>query len=292
MSVAMPVEEDQVAHEHVREIVKASGTSFFWAMRLLPDKKQAAMYAVYAFCRVVDDIADEPAPQAEKIRGLNNWRHRIEALFLGQGEGALEHCLRSAIQQFSLRKVDFLAILDGMEMDALGPLKAPTEDDLELYCDRVAGAVGLLSVRIFGCNSPLADEFALATGQALQLTNILRDLEEDAADGRLYLPKEYLVEAGIVATSPQESLKHPNIHQVCSKVAEKAKAAFKHAEALRAEMSPADAASLKPALIMTAIYRRIFEKLLERGWETSQARVSLGKGEKLWIALKAAYLTR
>ncbi|MDP6951623.1 MAG: squalene/phytoene synthase family protein [Alphaproteobacteria bacterium] len=174
----------------------------------------------------------------------------------------------------------------GMESDARGPIRAPSMGDLEVYCGRVAGAVGQQSVRIFGCGDAAADSFALATGHALQLTNILRDLAEDAADGRLYLPREALDVGGIEGEDPMRAIDHPGLAVACAWVAERAAARYDEAEALRRAMAPADARALRPAVIMTAVYRRVFERLGERGWQRAIEPLSLSKTEKLWIAIR------
>ncbi|HUW81033.1 MAG TPA: squalene/phytoene synthase family protein, partial [Acidocella sp.] len=191
--------------QFVTALVKTSGTSFYHGMKILPAPRRDAMYAIYAFCRVVDDIADDEGALDARRAALDAWRARIGAVFLGQTSDPITRALRTAVQTYDLREADFLAIIDGMEMDAGAPIVAPTLETLDLYCDRVASAVGRLSVRIFGDSTAAAQDVAQALGRALQLTNILRDVGEDAARGRLYLPSEYLFEAGI-APDPHSAL--------------------------------------------------------------------------------------
>ena len=175
----------------VESIVRNAGTSFYRGMRVLPADRRATMYAVYAFCRAVDDIADEEGGLSEKVAGLNAWRARIAALYAGgAGDDPVTRVLRAAIERFHLRQPDFLAVIDGMQMDAEAPIVAPDLGVLDLYCDRVASAVGRLSVRAFGDKSEAADRVAHHLGRALQLTNILRDLPEDAARGRQRIRQE------------------------------------------------------------------------------------------------------
>ena len=183
----------------VEAIVRASGTSFYHGMRVLPVDRRHAMYAIYAFCRIVDDIADEGGALPDKLRALADWRHRIAGLYEGRSEDAVTRVLVAAVSRFQLRAEDFIAVIDGMQMDAETVIVAPAMAILDLYCDRVASAVGRLSVRAFGDASPAADRVAFALGRALQLTNILRDIQEDAERGRLYLPCEYLAAAGVPA---------------------------------------------------------------------------------------------
>ena len=201
----------------VEAIVRAAGTSFYRGMRVLPPDRRCAMYAIYAFCRIVDDIADEPGELPAKVEALNAWRERIAALYRGQSDSEVTRVLAVAVQRFALRAEDFLAVIDGMQMDAETVIAAPDLAQLDLYCDRVAAAVGRLSVRAFGDASPAADEVAFALGRALQLTNILRDIHEDAERGRLYLPCEYLDEAG-VPHDPRAALASPGMAQVCQRV--------------------------------------------------------------------------
>ena len=169
--------------------IALSGSSFYTAMRILPRAQREAMFEIYSFCRLVDDVADSTAPHIERRLGLAEWRRHIEQLFAGKTPDEL-HGLAKAVRDFSLRKEDFLAVIDGMDMDAAEDIRAPDLATLDLYCDRVASAVGRLSVRVFGM--PREDGILLAhhLGRALQLTNILRDIDEDAGIGRLYLPRE------------------------------------------------------------------------------------------------------
>ena len=274
-------------------LVKRSGTSFYWAMRSLPMAKRQAMFALYAFCRAVDDIADEPAPRDDKLDRLEAWHGELDRLFGGgMPEQPIAAALRDPIARYGLPREPFVEILRGMESDARGPIRAPSMAELEVYCARVAGAVGQQSVRIFGCGDIAADGYALATGHALQLTNILRDLAEDAADGRLYLPREALDAGGIQGDEPVAVLAHPGLPAACAWVAARAEARYGEAEALRSAMAPADARALRPAVIMTAVYRRIFERLGERGWQRALEPLSLSKADKLWIALRCLVLGR
>src|SRR5438477_8736239 len=179
----------------------AAPSSFYSAMMILPRAQRDAMFTIYGFCRKVDDIADSNEPRDERRRALEQWRADVKALYDGSRSPKLADYL-PAIRRFGLRRDDFLAIIDGMEMDANEDIRAPDLAKLDLYCDRVASAVGRLSVKVFGLNE--VDGIALAhhLGRALQLTNILRDLDEDAGIGRLYLPKEMLARPGITTTEP------------------------------------------------------------------------------------------
>jgi phytoene synthase len=270
--------------QEVERLVRASGTSFYRGMRVLPPDRRAAMYAIYAFCRLVDDIADEDAPLAEKRLALDAWRTRIERLDDDDADGAVPRVLHLAAHTFALPKRDFLAVIDGMQMDAETVIVAPSLDTLDLYCDRVASAVGRLSVRAFGDDSAAADDVAHHLGRALQLTNILRDLGEDAGRGRLYLPREWLADAA-VPPDPQAALTNPNLMQVCERAARRAK---NHFSGAAAAMARCDAKAMKPARLMAASYAAILRRLERRGWRHPEQRVSVPKWEKLWIAIRYA----
>jgi len=194
-----PLGAEQADLDEVVAIVRSAGTSFYRGMAILPPDRRHAMYAIYAFCRIVDDIADEPGPFEAKAPLLEAWRARVARLYDGQAEDEVTRVLLLAIGAFDLRRADFLAVIDGMAMDAETAIVAPDLATLDLYCDRVASAVGRLSVRAFGDASATADIVAHHLGRALQLTNILRDVHEDVGRDRLYLPREYLAAAAVPA---------------------------------------------------------------------------------------------
>jgi phytoene synthase len=252
-------------------------------MRVLPPDRRHAMYAIYAFCRVVDDIADDDAvPLAERLPRLAAWRTRIAELYRGVTDGPVTRVLAEAVRRYALRQEDFLAVIDGMQMDAETPIVAPDLATLDLYCDCVAAAVGRLSVRAFGDASPAADRVAYALGRALQLTNILRDVREDADRGRLYLPREYL-DAAAVPHDPLAALGAPRLPEVCARIAALAHAQF---GAARAAMAECDRQAMRPARLMGATYAAILTRLERRGWARLDERVSLPAWQKLWVAVR------
>ncbi len=271
----------------IRDKVAAAGTSFYWAMRLLPEARRDAMYAIYAFCREVDDIADSDEPETAKRDALAAWRREIDAIFAGTSALDLGRILAADAAKFHLRRADFLAVIDGMEMDAGAPIDAPSLAELDLYCDRVASAVGRLSVRAFGVDSETADEVAHHLGRALQLTNILRDLAEDAERGRLYLPREFLQGAGIAATVPDEVLRHPNLAAACEPLADRAESHFAQA---RAAMARCPRRPMRPARAMGAVYHAQLTRLRRRGWLKLGEPIKLPKPMKLWLALRHGLL--
>ena len=194
-------------------------------MRILPRAQREAMYEIYSFCRAVDDIADDPGPREPRRRQLAQWRADVDAIYAGSPPPALGGLAR-AVRTFDLQRQDLLAIIDGMEMDVIADIRAPDRATLDLYCDRVACAVGRLSVRVFGMQHDAGLALAHHLGMALQLTNILRDLDEDASLGRLYLPREALQAHGIAATDPGPVLAHPAVAKVCDEIVVLARAAF------------------------------------------------------------------
>ena len=285
MTQALPLgalAEDIVA---VDALVRASGTSFYHGMRILPADRRIAMYAIYAFCRVVDDIVDEEGPFDDKLSRLDDWREKIERLYRGEASDPVTRILLLAVEKFDLQKIDFLGVIDGMQMDGQRAIIAPDLAELDLYCDRVAGAVGRLSVRAFGDASLAADEVAGALGHALQLTNILRDLDEDASRNRLYLPREWLQEAE-VPLLPQAALASPRLGVVCERVATLAAAEFARAEAA---MRRCDDQAMRPARLMGATYKALLARMRRRGWADPTRPVSLPTWQKLLIILRYAW---
>ena len=191
------------------------------------------------------------------------------------------------MRSYELRKEDFLAILAGMEMDARGDIRAPDLATLDLYCARVASAVGHLSVHIFGDPSAAAHAVAESLGRALQLTNILRDLAEDAARQRLYLPREILDRYGIQAAEPAAVLGHPVLPAACRDVAAIAEGHFR--EAARA-MEHCSRRAMRPAAVMAALYRATLSALQHSGWRNPRQRVSVSTSLKLWLVLRHGLL--
>jgi len=278
---------DAALRQTIRHRVEAAGTSFYWAMRLLPKHRRNGMYAVYAFCREVDDIADDDRPVDHKIADLAAWRAEIEALYAGHPRHLVAQALSKPVLHYRLRREDFLAVIDGMEMDAREAIRAPDLATLDLYCARVASAVGHLSVHVFGDASDAAHRVAESLGRALQLTNILRDLDEDAGRGRLYLPREILDRHGISNAEPAGILRHPALPAACREVAAIAESHFREAAYAMGQCSRW---ALRPAAVMAAIYGATLSALVRSGWRNPAERVSLSKPLKLWLVLRHGFL--
>lgn len=271
------------AKAHAKTLVKRSGTSFYWGMRLLPSQKREAMFAIYAFCREVDDIADGDDPAEQKLSDLDAWRTEVEALYQGCPNRPTTLALLEPVARFDLPKDELHRMIDGMEMDAKGSMLAPDMVDLERYCRAVAGTVGLLSMSVFEQRSKELDRGALALAQALQLTNILRDVHDDALIQRLYLPRELLMQYGIKPDPPIDAVRHPEIKGVCRALASRADKCFEQAERV---LAIGERDNLRPALIMMHSYRRILDRLKQRDWTRLDRRVRLSKVERLWIGIR------
>jgi phytoene synthase len=275
------------AVHHVHEVVRRSGTSFLWGMRVLPPPRREAMFAIYAFCREVDDVADEPGEPGAKLARLEEWRAEIARLYEGRPTRPTTRALAGPVAAYGLPRDEFLAVIDGMEMDAREAMVAPSLEDFGLYCRRVAGAVGMLSIHAFGAQEPHAREIAVALGEALQITNILRDLAEDAARGRLYLPRELLEAHGIATRDPQAVLDHPGLAPASAELAARARARFQRTREL---IGSCDPRPIKPCILMMQIYERVLARLEARGWHRPREAVRVSKVEKLWIALRYGLL--
>jgi squalene synthase HpnD len=281
--LAAAVDDTVDPQRHVEDVVARSGSSFRQGMKVMPAAGRAAMYAIYAFCREVDDVADEPGEPADKRAQLAEWRLEIDRLYVGRPTYLTTRALLQPMRAFDLPKAEFLQVIDGMEMDAGAPIWGPSLEDLMLYCRRVAGAVGMLSIHAFGETRPPAPELAVSLGNALQLTNILRDVHEDASSGRLYLPRELLDKHTVAAATPEALLADPGVALVCADLAVMAKQFF----ADTAKMLPLlDRRKMRPAILMMAVYRRTLEGLEARGWDRLDEPVRISRTEKIWIALR------
>ena len=255
-------------------------------MRILPRAQREAMFQIYSFCRQVDDIADSDGPREERLAQLQQWRDDIDALYRGAPPARLKDYVAS-VKMFGLKREDFLAIVDGMEMDVPQDIRAPDMATLDLYCDRVASAVGRLSVRVFG----LAEEDGIALahhlGRALQLTNILRDIDEDAGLGRLYLPREGLLHAGITGDDPQKVIAERALPKVCAPLAQRAAAHFASADEI---MDRNPRRIVRAPRIMSKYYRAVLDLLLARGFAVPREPVRVTKLTKFAILFRYAFI--
>jgi len=252
------------------------------------------MFAIYAFCRAVDDIADEEGDRDERRRRLTEWRRDLDELYAGRTRLRCAQ-LAEPVRRFGLERADFEAVIDGMEMDVDQDIRAPDWATLDRYCDNVASAVGRLSIRAFG----LVDEstppgklpedarlLAHHLGRALQLTNILRDLDEDAERGRLYLPREALLTAGISDFTPEAALAHEGLGKACEEVARVARG---HYEASERILAASPARAVKAPALMAAAYHSILDRLCERGFTAPREKVQASKLKVVLALLRYAF---
>jgi len=268
----------------IRKIVKKSGTTFYWGMRMLPKRKSNSMFVIYAFCRIVDDISDGKLRKMKKVQKLRQWKKEIENIYKNKKlTEPMANPLSVVIKEFRLQKKYFLAIIDGMEMDAREKMVSPTERELKIYCQRVATSVGLLSIKIFGADNRNSQVYAKKLGNAFQLTNILRDLKEDSDRKRSYLPKQLLKKHRINEVESKKILEHPNIRKVCSDLAKRAKKFFREAKIV---IKKCDKQSLRPAAIMCDLYEEILNSLIQRGWNNVDEPIKITKAKKLWLVCK------
>jgi phytoene synthase len=253
---------------------KVAGSSFYAGMRVLPPAEREAMFAIYGFCRAVDDIADDDGAPADVRRAeLDRWRADIAALYARKPAGRAAP-LADAVMRFGLEADDFIAVIDGMAMDVDGPVRWPDYAMLDLYCDRVASAVGRLSVRVFGMERETGIALAHHLGRALQLTNILRDIDEDAGIGRCYLPAEALAAAGIVPESPRQVAGDAQLDAAARWLVPHAQDHYRAANAILAGRPQGH--TLAPRLMETA-YARVLARMQRQGWQAPRRRVGVNK---------------
>lgn len=280
----LPVPPFDDAKAYVARVARRSGSSFLLPMLLLPKPKREAMLALYAFCRETDDVADEIPDQAEALALLDAWREEVAALYRGEPRHPVTIALAEPVERFGLAQKHFLGILEGFDMDRRGFMVRPTMAELERYCYCVAGCVGLLSVSIFGYRSPRVLEFAEHLGHAFQLTNILRDVREDAERGRIYLPIELLAREHVETLAPRELLRSDGAPRICAELGRLARRRFRQA----AEALPDDERrAMRAALLMRGIYEAYLDRIEARGFRPDLPRVRFGAMRKIALVLRA-----
>lgn len=272
---------------HVHRVVARSGTSFLWGMRVLPAERRRAMYAIYAFCREVDDLADEPGDSGEKLRGLAAWREEITRLYAGEPRWLTTRALLQPVQRYDLPQREFLAVIDGVEIDAAPAVRMGSLEDLLGYCRKVAGAVGMLSIHAFGVPRDPGYQIAETLGNAVQFTNILRDVKEDAANQRLYVPLDLMRRHGVRERPLTEVWSQPGFAAACAELAAIARDHYTATERLLARLGRRQT---RPIVLMMAVYRETLRLLEERGWTRMERPVRLGGPRKLWLALRHGLL--
>ena len=260
-----------------RAAVRRSGSSFRLGMKSLPEERRRGIHAVYAFCRAADDIADGRAPPDEKRRFLDLWRREIDAIPHAPRTPIGRELARAA-SLFDLPLAECHALLDGMETDSCASVRLADDTALALYGRRVAGSVGALSIHVFG--QPRAVDFALSLGRTLQLVNILRDVDEDSALDRVYVPLARLARLGLQDAPAPLLVADPRFARVCRDLAGEARSGFSAADGA---LKSLDRSSLKPAILMMESYRRLLDRLEERGWGERRGRLRLTTGDRLQL---------
>lgn len=275
-------------HAYCEARAAASGSSFYYSFRLLPENRRRAITALYAFCREADDIADECSDANLARIKLAWWRNEIDALYKGRPTHPVTRALEAGVADFDLPRELFLEILDGMEMDVSNARYADFSE-LTLYCHRVAGVVGELSARIFGHTQRRTLDYAHKLGLALQLTNILRDVGEDALRGRLYLPLDELARFDLTPDDILGRRANPRFHALMEFQYQRARQTYHEALAL---LPREDRKAQRAGLAMAAIYSALLDEIRRDGFQVLKHRVALTPLRKLWLAWKTWLLAR
>ncbi len=274
--------------QYCQDKTARSGSSFYYSFLFLPPAQRRAITALYAFCREVDDVVDMTnEPDIARIK-LNWWREEIVRLFAGQAQHPVTRALTPVIKDFDLPEEQFLEIIDGMEMD-LDQHRYANFKELTLYCYRVASVVGLLAAEIFGYRDRHTLKYAHDLGIAFQLTNIVRDVYEDAQRNRIYLPLDELQRFGVNEADILNKKETPAFHALMRFQAERAKQYYTQA---LSQLPDADRYNQRCGLIMAAIYRATLDEVERDGFHVLQHRVSLTPFHKLWLAWKTGFQTR
>ncbi len=274
-----------IDQKNVERIVKNSGSSFYWGMRCLPEKKKRAMYSIYAFCRTVDDIADDNRPINFKKKELDKWIKKINLLykFTYQKDSLLKE-LQFSINEFGLEKKDFLSVIDGMKMDTKTKITFPSTKKLIAYCEKVAVAVGYLSIKIFEIEKISGKQYAYSLGMALQLTNIARDFKEDLEMGRCYLPHEKLKKYGLKKELTNLE-KKKEVQDVLQDILRDAKNFFKQADRISKKIE-------KKKIVASEIMKKFYQKLHKKMYKKKlnfKKKVRLNIYDKISILISLIF---
>jgi phytoene synthase len=276
----MTAAESRTFTDYVRRVAQRSGTNFYWSFVFLPRERREAMYSVYAFCRFADDIADEDGLPRDKAVRLSAWREELARAYDGRATHPITVRLASAVRRFGIPRAHLEAIIDGVEMD-LSRRRYETIDDLLVYCDRVASAVGLVCIEIYGYRNASARTYAVHLGRALQLTNILRDVAGDAANGRVYLPAADMARFGVTEADLGGGRVTPGLRDLLAFEADRAYGYYRSA---RAHLADEDRRDLYAAETIGTIYERILDDLVRHGYDVFGHRAAVGRVRKLAIA--------
>jgi phytoene synthase len=268
--------------QYCQQKAAQSGSSFYYSFLFLPPERRRAITALYAFCREVDDIVDECTDVGVARTKLAWWRTQLAALYQQHGDHPVAQALVPVVTQFNLPQARLQEIIDGMEMD-LTQRRYADFAALKLYCHRVAGVVGLLSAEIFGYSDPGTLKYAENLGMAFQLTNIIRDVGEDARRDRVYLPLDELARHNVTVADIMHARASDDFRQLMQFQVVRALSYYRDAFAL---LPAADRKSQRPGLVMAAIYQTLLAEIHADGAQVLTQRVSLTPLRKLWIAWK------
>lgn len=270
----------------IKNIVKKSGTSFFLGMSVLPSKERRAIYTLYAFCRHIDDIVDGNDSLSHKIELIEAWRKEIDNIYDKKvpasciGRSIYKNCMR-----FNIPKTDLTSLVSSISMDLPKPIQAPDLNEFYRYCQGVACAPGSMSLRILGCkDETLIKDLSTSLGVAMQVTNVLRDVREDALSDRLYIPKEFLQKAGIETSDPKEVIVNKNLSVAREELAKIAVKSYEKAFELIGKLDKKMSRSIKA---LAYVYKRYFDIMQNRGWEVISPKPSLSCFIKMYLVFKA-----
>jgi len=269
-------------YERCAQITRRSRSSFYYAFILLPPERRRALHAVYAFCRFIDDIADDEAIREPALL-LRRWREELDRVYAGVPTRALSRALADSARRFTIQRGLFEEIIAGVEMD-LSHKRYQTFEELRPYCYRVASALGLICIEIFSYRNPSAKLYAENLGLALQLTNIIRDVGEDAARGRIYLPLEDLARFNVSEDEILGGVYSPNFVNLMEFEAKRAQQLYAKA---RSALAPEDRATLLTAEAMRLIYAALLERIIKSNYRVLDRRHSLSAPHKLYLVGRA-----
>ncbi len=270
--------------EYCRRKAAQSGSSFYYSFLFLPPERRRSMVALYAFCREVDDVVDEVHDTGVARAKLAWWRREVSATFDGAPHHPVARALQPVVRAHGIRPVQLSTVIDGMAMD-LDQSRYLDFESLERYCDRVAGVVGVMSAQIMGYVEPSTLDYARDLGVAFQLTNVIRDVGEDARRGRIYLPQDELDRFGVAPSSILNREAGKPFEALMAYQVERARRWY---DAALGKLAPADRRAQRTGLAMAAIYRALLDEIERDGYRVLDRRIALTPMRKLWIAWRTA----
>ena len=269
-------------HEYCQQKAVASGSSFYYSFLFLPEERRRAITALYAFCREVDDVVDETSDPGVARTKLAWWSEEVKRVYHGQPQHPVALALKEIVGAYRLEEAELQQVIEGMAMD-LEYNAYPDFEALKVYCHRVAGVVGILSAKIFGYGDPRTLEYAADLGLAFQLTNIIRDVGEDARRNRIYLPLHELAEYGVTTDDLAHARETESFRKLMDFQIARAESYYDQA---LSKLPASDRKAQRPGLVMAAIYRTLLREIRDDGSHVLTRRTALTPVRKLWIAWK------